>query len=246
MFYPAAKEALTQFVADEIPLTILMRALLEYAEWRCPGSKAEEKLQPVCVEQGGKSILPLFADDESIQTAKAAKLLDDDAATVRLQPEEQHKLLGQIDGIWINPGSSPALRIEGEDFDTYKALQEGLEVERCLAGLNENPDFYGILRRYRGYYLILTDGESKLLTIPDQQGRSFAAVFSAWDGVHAAVQKLVAETENKNPAVIPMNGMELFTHLQKLPVEGFLFHWAGPLPAKSFAKSFADEVLEEA
>ena len=149
----------------------------------------------------------------------------------------------EIQGLWINPGLDSAIKLEGQQFKTYSELAQGLDVERCLAGLNEDPDFYKILRSYKHWYIILLDGESKLLLKPDSQGRQFAAAFSAWDAVEHAVADIV-EGPYKNPAAIKMNGHELFTLLVGLDITGMVFNYAGPISSHVFDIDFAKEILE--
>lgn len=203
---------------------------------------------PTCIEseQDQGQRLMLFSDVSAMQAAEAAKLISAGGPSFKISPAEHHQLLAKLSGLWVNPGSPQALKIEEEDFKTYQDLVKGLAVERCLAGLNESPDFNGILRKYKAWWIILVDGQSKLMLLPDEQGRQFAAVFSAWDGVEAAVSKLVSETEYKNPAAIPMTGTELFTQMQKLDVEGMIFNCAGPVQSHSFSKELANEIMEEA
>jgi hypothetical protein len=247
MFYPPARDAIAQFIQDQLPPTIMMRTLLAYHDWICPGQRTDENIAPSCIEpeQSKGQRLLLFTDAEAFQRASKSGVIVDATSHFKLSPKEHHALLRDVHGVWINVGSPQALKLENDQFKTYRDLADGLDVERCLAGLNENPDFNGILRKYRGWWIVLVDGESKLLLVPDAQGRQFAAAFTALDAVDAAVSKLVSQTEYKNPAAIPMTGHELFTHLKDLEVAGINFNCAGPIDSHSFSLELATEVLDQ-
>ena len=149
MFYPTPTDALTQFVADQLPLTMLMRAFLEYQDWRCLGTRNEEELTPTCIatdESAGQNLI-LFSDADALSQAEKSGLIPANSGSFTLSPAEHHQLLHNVAGVWFNPATQPGIKLEGEDFKTYQALAQGIDVERCLAGVNEKIAVVGFAPR---------------------------------------------------------------------------------------------------
>jgi hypothetical protein len=150
-----------------------------------------------------------------------------------------------LSGLNINPESTDSVHYGEMQFEHLRRWGLAVEVERILAGESTYTKPFHLLRAFDGYRLVFTQDEDeshRIALVPDIEGRPLLAVFTADDTVRAFIED-AERVLGKNPLVSQIDGVSLYSEIQKLPIAGIVFNCSGPGPAQAVALDFADVVL---
>lgn len=240
-----ARRAIAGFYDKTLSGPALMRALAT-STWQVPGRPAppgESTFKRIPLNPG-EAHLCLFSDAEALRAARLES--GDDAfgrdfveapgAAVFAQAE------ADVHYVQLNPHSEQALHFKPEQFEMLRRWSEILGMERLIDEVVHKPHGYGRLKGFEGYTVLLRqeNGRTRIAMAPDTKGRALVAVFTAPDAVDAFITQHGAQAGE--PLLI--GGADLFERFAAMPIDGFVFNCAGPLPPRAFARQFARIVVE--
>ncbi len=252
----APRVAIERWKRGELAPALLTRCLLAHASWSVPVS--EDAVGEMLAD--GPARLSLSRDDRGV--ARLLTFSDDEASRAYAaavgDAEERFFLtvrgtwlfaleLPDVDGVVVDPTTPHEVSYSREQLAGMRAVAAALEVEAALAALRAGTGVEGLplVRGYPGYILgVRRTGDSlQLAAAPDDEGRVWAAAFTA-DDAYRAFESAAAEAgqaEGLEP--LPMTGEQLFTQLTRLTLDGVVFNCAGPPALVAFTPKFSRVVL---
>ena len=240
-----ARRAIAGFFDKTLSGPALMRALAT-AKWQVPGragAPGEAVLKRIPLNPG-EAHLCLFSDAEALRDARleagddafGADFVETSGAAVFSQA------VAEVHYVQLNPHSAQALHFRPEQFDMLRRWAEILGMERLIDEALHKPHGYNRLKGFDGYTILLRqeNGRTRVAMAPDTKGRALVAVFTAPDAVDA----FLARHGNQSGEPMLIGGADLFERFAAMPIDGFVFNCAGPLPPRAFARQFAKIVVE--
>jgi hypothetical protein len=236
------REAIDLFRAERLNGMYLLRIFSAWPRWTVPGDEVESQLilRPIAGGDGEPQLV-MFSDEAAVAAAQAYlgaetpneplitasgdavfAALSDDFATVR-----------------INPFAGSDLYYAREQFPRLREWGQIAAVERALANVLRTGAGLDTIRNFDGYYIAVNrEGLQNIALVPDDFGRRLAAIFTARDALEAYLD------ENGGPDTqsLGMTGVQLFTALRKIPLDGIVFNPEGPA-AYGFATAFVELLM---
>jgi hypothetical protein len=242
------KEAIRNYHAGEVDAAGLLRVLVSHYEWCIPGRREGDEVAPLIAVAGEERWLQIFSDPETYKRYLRRMGDSPDADYLVMPGPAVFASLGNnLTGLNINPECEASVHYASHQFKNLRQWGLAVEVERILAGESTYTKPFHLLRAFDGYRLVFSadeDNAHRLALVPDLQGRPLAAVFTADDSVRAFVQD-AKQLLGEEPLISQIDGVSLFTQLQKLPIAGMVFNCSGPGAAHAVELEFAEVVLSQ-
>jgi len=155
-----------------------------------------------------------------------------------------------ISEIVIDPFSPTEIVYGEEHFAWLWEMADAMEVEEALTKLRFQPesadDVIPLVRDYASYVLAVNRvrGGTVLAMAPDARGRQLAAVFTSMEAFDAFYPEGKQGCPDGELLILNMSGIELFSHLAKMNLEGMVFNCSGPARPIAFAAGIAQVILD--
>ncbi|MFQ3582977.1 MAG: SseB family protein [Chloracidobacterium sp.] len=245
---PDARTAVREHLAGRITHATLFRSLMTHVDWHVPvhTSPEGEAVVLTFVDAAGERWIKVFTDLSAVEAwvAQEGKELDGQCLVT-----DGANLFGALDaelaGVEINPGLPEGVHYQRQHIPLLQQWARIIELESALETIDAGETPIGLLRDYDAYVLVLkrTGADSaQLVLAPDADDRMLAAVFTAEDTLAAFFDQVLASADFE-PIPVRVNGEQLFTQLQTLPLDGLVFNCSGPTQPRAFGKRLADYVL---
>ena len=240
------RDGIRDYNKGAIDAVALLRILVSHQDWCIPGRHEGEDIAPLIAVAGDERWLQIFSDTDAYE-AYLAHVGDQPNSEYLIMPGSAvfASLGNNLSGVNINPESEHSVHYGESQFEQLRRRGLAVEVERILAGESAYTKPFHLLRAFDGYRLIFANDETdghRIALVPDLQGRPLLAVFTADDAVRAFIDD-AEQILGSEPMVSRIDGVSLFTEVQKLPVSGIVFNCSGPGPAQAVESDFAEIVL---
>jgi len=252
--------AIEQWQKKEINGTALMRRLIAWKHWNIAifESAAVEMLATnaaSCIMYGrdpkGVGRLFLYSDNAAYAIFCRQAEADDYQHFLTASGGWIFRLsLEGISEIVIDPFSPTEIVYGEEHFAWLWEMADAMEVEEALTKLRFQPesadDVIPLVRDYASYVLAVNRvrGGTVLAMAPDARGRQLAAVFTSMEAFDAFYPEGKQGCPDGELLILNMSGIELFSHLAKMNLEGMVFNCSGPARPIAFAAGIAQVILD--
>jgi len=241
------REAIAQFLAQQLRGIQLLRILASHDHWLVPASFAQGQPSFIYLRDGaGQLNLFTFTDTKAYDACRAK---------LGAQKLGEHYIETTGVGVWgsladdvsivsVNPNSEQEIHYKREQMPNLRYWAQVIKVERALANILTTDSGYDVIKAFDEYYIAFGKNEQGryLLLAPDDKGRKLALLFTAEDAVDA----LLAARGQQGIEVVSYNGAPLFNMLKQWPLDGMVFNAYGPTKPLAFALAFAERVLQVA
>jgi hypothetical protein len=227
-----------QFHQQEINFLQLLRKILSYDQWCLPYSNS----QPLLIQNDGSNLLLLFSSQELFIKHNGTDLEFKLTKGTWLGD----RLNENIDSLLIDPNESHGVQLPKEYFYYLKKISQACLVEELLEGNDNEKNAISILQDYEHFLVPIIqdeDGTTHITLAPDDQGRKFAAVFTAEDCLQSFIEAS-KELLGEELKINEIRGKELFANLNHLDLEGVAFNCYGPVSPRVLSKDFIKIIAE--
>ncbi|MCW3100680.1 MAG: hypothetical protein JWL77_6298 [Chthonomonadaceae bacterium] len=271
MTTPATQEQMTeieqtpryvigQWQNKEIDGTTLMRRLMAWQRWNVAISES------AAVEMLATNAATRIMYSRDPQGVGRLFLYSDSAAYAIFCKQagvesEQHFLttsgdwifrltLEGISEIVIDPYTPTEIVYTQEQFARLREMANAVQVEDALTNLRYQPEtadaMIPLVRDYPRYLLAVNrvSGGMVLAMAPDSQGRELAAVFTSTEAFDAFYPEGKHGYPDGDLLILTLSGIELFSQLGKMNLDGMVFNCKGPVRPIAFAAGIAQVILD--
>lgn len=234
-------QALQLFQQEQISFARLIRHIVQQDTWFLPAKDG----QPILRQSKAKRFLSFYSCADFLQQED---LYGNDAFEIEVLEKSGYWIaehLPEADAIVIDPNQEHAMQIPQQYFGQIQQMQQAMQLEFHLQNDMQSAQIKEILLNHPSYFLgIVQDeqGRNNLTLAPDNQNRPLVAVFTAQDCLENFIQ--AANGMLGNIQMDMLSGIQLFTQLSLLPIEGLVLNCYGPVPPTALRKEFIEQLLQ--
>ncbi len=249
-----------QWQQKEIDGLTLMRRLMAWQRWNVAISEsaaveilATNAASRLMYSRDPKGVGRLFLYSDSAAYAVFCKQAEVESNQHFLTTSGDWIFRLTLDGISeiiIDPFTPTEIVYGEEHFARLREVANSVQVEDALTNLRFRPEMADavipVVRDYTRYLLAVNrvEGGMVLVMAPDSQGRQLAAVFTSVEAFDAFYPAGKNGFPTGDLLVFTLTGIELFSQLSKLNLDGMVFNCKGPVRPIAFAAGIAEVILE--
>lgn len=220
----------------------LLRSLASWPTWLCPGQRdAEGFLRVGVLRRGEATSLELYSRKPQHEHAAAEEWVTIPGYVILARLEE----LG-VQRVTFDWGSEHSIFYTGPRLATLRGWANVAAVETALYAPDDVDNPFSLLHGFNEYLvLIRAEGDDRdLVLAPDNQGRSLAAIFTAWDTCEQFQQTLRSAGVDDDMIAETVRGGELFHQLELASLDGMVFNALGGLSPVAIQATAIPRILQ--